>query len=163
MNIKWIGPCLIIITSLLSAFAQEIDWAEQKPCEQDLQGQPISRVEMKGRIEYTNKHFSAAGIQGSRLDRGLVYIALGPPDKIRNPQPSPPGGDGLPLEVWEYRSVPGIGTDVCIEFLDTTLNHKYKIIPYSETAKGIRRFKLIQQRMLQVSEATRELHDETSH
>jgi GWxTD domain-containing protein len=77
------------------------------------------------RIVYANEHFGSA-IPGWKSDRGRIYIVYGAPDKTESypagkvPDINPPGGatSSLPLEVWHYRYLDGVGQDVVIEFVD---------------------------------------------
>ncbi|HEV3331441.1 MAG TPA: GWxTD domain-containing protein, partial [Bryobacteraceae bacterium] len=86
------------------------------------------------RIQYANDHF-ASGIPGWKADRGRIYITFGPPDE-RDEHPSggtyerPPeegGGETTvyPFEDWRYRYIEGIGNDVKVEFVDTTMTGEY--------------------------------------
>ncbi len=88
------------------------------------------------RIAYANDHY-ASGIPGWKTDRGRIYIAYGPADEI---DPHPSGGSyerpieegggetsTYPFEDWRYRYIDGVGTNVIIEFVDTTMSGEYKI------------------------------------
>ncbi len=86
------------------------------------------------RIAYANERF-ASGIPGWKTDRGRIYITFGPPDE-RDEHPSGgtyerPDAEGggetttFPFEDWRYRYIEGIGTDVEIEFVDTTMTGEY--------------------------------------
>ncbi|HEX4277543.1 MAG TPA: GWxTD domain-containing protein [Bryobacteraceae bacterium] len=86
------------------------------------------------RIAYTNERF-ASGIPGWKTDRGRIYITFGPPDE-RDEHPSGgtyerPTAEGggetttFPFEDWRYRYIEGIGNDVNIEFVDTTMTGEY--------------------------------------
>jgi GWxTD domain-containing protein len=86
------------------------------------------------RIAYTNERF-ASGIPGWKTDRGRIYITFGPPDE-RDEHPSGgtyerPTAEGggetttFPFEDWRYRYIEGIGNDVNIEFVDTTMSGEY--------------------------------------
>jgi GWxTD domain-containing protein len=86
------------------------------------------------RIAYANERF-ASGFAGWKMDRGRIYIMYGPPDEITS-QPAggmyerpPEEGGGTtqtyPFEQWRYRYIEGIGTDVNIEFVDTTLTNEF--------------------------------------
>lgn len=80
------------------------------------------------RLAYANDHFSA-GVEGSKTDRGRIYIIHGPPDSIEaHPAGGPyerPAEEGggqtstYPFEIWRYRNIDGIGQEVEIEFVDT--------------------------------------------
>jgi len=94
------------------------------------------REEHYRRVQYANQHFPA-GIPGWKTDRGRIYIAYGPPDRIES---HPVGGQYLrpqhegggqtstyPFERWEYRHIEGIGEDIEIEFVDVSGGNLYKI------------------------------------
>ena len=86
------------------------------------------------RIAYANDHF-ASGIPGWKTDRGRIYITFGPPDEIEShpaggtyERPYEEGGgttSTYPFEKWRYRYIDGIGNDVNIEFVDTTMSGEY--------------------------------------
>src|SRR5579872_6433997 len=86
------------------------------------------------RIAYANERF-ASGIPGWKTDRGRIYITFGPPDE-RDEHPSGgtysrPVAEGggetttFPFEDWRYRYIDGIGNDINIEFVDTTMTGEY--------------------------------------
>ncbi|HTA45639.1 MAG TPA: GWxTD domain-containing protein [Bryobacteraceae bacterium] len=86
------------------------------------------------RIAYANERF-ASGIPGWKSDRGRIYITFGPPDEIdEHPsggtyeRPTAEGGGEtttFPFEDWRYRYIEGIGNDIIIEFVDTTMTGEY--------------------------------------
>jgi GWxTD domain-containing protein len=88
------------------------------------------------RIAYANEHY-ASGIPGWKADRGRIYITFGPPDEIDShpsggtyQRPSAEGGgetSTYPFEDWRYRYIEGIGNDVNIEFVDTTMTGEYRM------------------------------------
>ncbi len=88
------------------------------------------------RIAYANDHY-ASGIPGWKTDRGRIYIAYGAPDEIDShpsggsyERPIEEGGgetSTYPFEDWRYRYIDGVGTNVIIEFVDTTMSGEYKI------------------------------------
>src|SRR5450755_991466 len=88
------------------------------------------------RIAYANENF-ASGIPGWKADRGRIYITYGPPDeKETHPsggtyeRPTEEGGgttSTFPFEQWRYRYIEGIGTDINIEFVDTTMSGEYRM------------------------------------
>ena len=94
------------------------------------------RAEHFRRIEYANENYHA-GIDGWKTDRGMIYIKFGPPDRReRHPiggaylRPIHEGGGGtstFPFELWNYRHLPGIGSDVEIEFVDLSGANLYKM------------------------------------
>ena len=87
------------------------------------------------RIAYANDHY-ASGIPGWKTDRGRIYIAYGPADEIDShpsggsyERPIEEGGgetSTYPFEDWRYRYIDGVGTNVIIEFVDTTMSGEYK-------------------------------------
>jgi len=88
------------------------------------------------RIEYANDHY-ASGIPGWKADRGMIYIKYGAADEVEShpsggsyQRPYEEGGgqtSTYPFEDWRYRYIEGVGTNVIIEFVDTTMTGEYKI------------------------------------
>jgi GWxTD domain-containing protein len=88
------------------------------------------------RIAYANEHF-AAGKQGWRTDRGMIYVKYGPPDEIdAHPsggyyqRPMEEGGGSTstyPFETWRYRHLDEIGEQVEIEFVDECMCNNYEM------------------------------------
>jgi GWxTD domain-containing protein len=90
------------------------------------------------RIAYANERF-ASGIPGWKTDRGMIYITFGPPDEIEShpsggsyERPYEEGGgttSTFPFEKWRYRYLEGVGagTDINIEFVDTTMTGEYRM------------------------------------
>ena len=88
------------------------------------------------RIAYANERY-ASGIPGWKADRGRIYITFGPPDEIEShpsggsyERPIEEGGgttSTYPFEKWRYRWIDGVGTDVNIEFVDTTMTGEYRM------------------------------------
>ena len=128
--------------------------------------QKVSSLELQRRTFYADKHFATRGVPGSQTDRGKVYIHLGPPDNIKEVKATPTG-DSFPWEEWKYRSIPGIGKDIYIDFIDTSLDYGYKMIPPAEdanpkkAAQARRRFELIQKRISKLP-PTDNLHPDTN-
>ena len=88
------------------------------------------------RIEWANQQY-ASGIPGWKTDRGQIYIKFGPPDENDS---HTSGGSGerdiqegggettfFPYERWRYRYLECCGSDVTIEFVDTTMTNEYHI------------------------------------
>jgi GWxTD domain-containing protein len=88
------------------------------------------------RIAYTVERFSS-GAPGWKTDRGRIYIMHGPPDHI---DPHPSGGtyersiyEGggftatYPFEVWRYRYIEGVGSDIELEFVDPSWSGEYRL------------------------------------
>lgn len=88
------------------------------------------------RIAYANERF-ASGIPGWKADRGRIYITFGPPDEIEDhpsggtyQRPIEEGGgttSTFPFQKWRYRYIDGIGNDVMIEFVDTTMTGEFRM------------------------------------
>jgi GWxTD domain-containing protein len=71
------------------------------------------------RIKFANDHFGTpSGVNGWKTDRGHIYIAYGPPDEIDAHPSGDPAGSRPPYETWLYSHIPGIGSNVRIEFVD---------------------------------------------
>jgi GWxTD domain-containing protein len=85
------------------------------------------RDEYYRRVMYANERFSA-GVPGWKTDRGRIYIVYGPPDEIEShpsggtyDYPQSQGGGSsptFPFELWRYRYIADIGSDITIEFVD---------------------------------------------
>jgi GWxTD domain-containing protein len=94
------------------------------------------REEHYRRMAYANDRF-ASGIPGWKTDRGRIYIMYGPPDEIdahtaggTYARPIEEGGgvtSAYPFEIWRYRYIEDIGTDIRIEFLDKSYTGEYRI------------------------------------
>jgi GWxTD domain-containing protein len=88
------------------------------------------------RIAYSNERY-ASGIPGWKTDRGRIYIAYGPPDEIESHpsggtynRPMEEGGgqtSTFPFEIWRYRYLEDIGSDIMIEFVDPTMTGEYRM------------------------------------
>src|SRR5215813_6362942 len=94
------------------------------------------REEYYQRIAYANEHFTS-GIPGWKTDRGRIYIKFGKADQIEThpsggsyDRPAWEGGgttSTYPFEIWWYRYIEGVGSDVEIEFVDPTGSGEYHI------------------------------------
>jgi GWxTD domain-containing protein len=88
------------------------------------------------RIAYANDRF-ASGIPGWKTDRGRIYIEYGAPDEIDShpsggtyERPYEEGGGSTstyPFEQWRYRYIEGVGTNIILEFVDTTMSGEYRL------------------------------------
>src|SRR5438105_9625638 len=88
------------------------------------------------RIAYANERF-ASGIPGWKTDRGRIYILYGKPDEIEShpsggtyDRPIEEGGgttSTFPFEIWRYRYIEGIGNEVILEFVDTSMSGEYRM------------------------------------
>lgn len=104
----------------------ELFWQRRNPHPDSAENE--FKEEHYRRLTYANEHF-AAGIPGSKTDRGRIYIIHGQPDSIdAHPaggpyQRSAEEGGGqtttYPFEIWRYRHLEGIGEEMEIEFVDT--------------------------------------------
>ena len=88
------------------------------------------------RIAYTNERY-ASGIPGWKSDRGRIYITFGPPDELEDhpsggtyERPIEEGGgttSTFPFQKWRYRWIEGVGQDINIEFVDTTMTGEFRM------------------------------------
>ncbi len=94
------------------------------------------REEHYRRIAYANDRF-ASGIPGWKTDRGRIYIEYGPADEVDShpsggtyERPFEEGGGSTstyPFEQWRYRYIEGVGTNIILEFVDTTMSGEYHL------------------------------------
>jgi GWxTD domain-containing protein len=92
------------------------------------------REEHYRRIAYANERF-ASGIPGWKTDRGKIYIEYGPADEVEShpsggtyERPQEEGGGSTstyPFEKWRYRYIEGMGNNIILEFVDTTMSGEY--------------------------------------
>jgi GWxTD domain-containing protein len=109
-------------------------WLRRDPTPDSIENE--YKEEHYRRIAYANEHF-ASGIPGWKTDRGRIYIQYGPPDeKDSHPsggtynRPYEEGGgttSTFPFEMWRYRYIEDIGTDINIEFVDPTMSGEYRM------------------------------------
>ena len=95
------------------------------------------RDEHYRRIAFVNSRFGSAELAGWRTDRGRIYIQYGPPDEIDSHpsggayiRPAEQGGAQTvtyPFEMWRYRFIEGIGSDVILEFVDKQKTGEYRL------------------------------------
>jgi len=88
------------------------------------------------RVAYANDRFSS-GMPGWKTDRGRIYIAHGAPDEIEShpsggsyERPYEEGGgmtSTYPFEIWRYRWIEGVGSDIRLEFVDPTYSSEYRL------------------------------------
>jgi GWxTD domain-containing protein len=109
-------------------------WLRRDPTPDTIENE--YREEHYRRIAYANERF-ASGIPGWKADRGRIYIMHGEPAEIES-HPSggmyerlPEEGGGststFPFERWRYRYLEGVGTNVILEFVDTTGTGEYRL------------------------------------
>jgi GWxTD domain-containing protein len=151
---KWInGPIGYIITPQERAafknlttdeerdrFIEEF-WQRRNPNPGSAENQ--FKEEFYRRIAYANEHFSS-GIAGWQTDRGHIYIMYGPPDEIDShpsggsyvPDPNSlpyTGGNAdttmvtYPFEDWTYNYIPGVGSNIVLEFVDPSMTGEYHL------------------------------------
>jgi GWxTD domain-containing protein len=109
-------------------------WLRRDPSPDSMENE--FKEEHYRRIAYANERF-ASGIPGWKADRGRIYITFGPPDEIEDhpsggtyERPFEEGGgttSTFPFAKWRYRWIEGIGSDVIIEFVDTTMTGEYRM------------------------------------
>ncbi|HUG44577.1 MAG TPA: GWxTD domain-containing protein, partial [Acidobacteriota bacterium] len=97
------------------------------------------REEHYRRIAYANQHFGS-GIPGWKTDRGRIYIMFGPPDESeyhsggQNYTRAHHEGGGrtstYPFEIWRYRQISGVGSDVEMEFVDRSWTGEFRLALY---------------------------------
>ena len=87
------------------------------------------------RIAYANEHFTS-GIEGWATDRGRVYIRFGRPTSIEDHlggpyRRRPEEGGGVTstyaFQRWFYNYIPGVGSGIEIEFVDSSKTGEYRI------------------------------------
>jgi GWxTD domain-containing protein len=109
-------------------------WIRRDPTPDSMENE--FREEHYRRIAYANERF-ASGIPGWKSDRGRIYIAYGPADEVEShpsggsyQRPFNEGGGSTstyPFEVWRYRYLEGIGSDILLEFVDPTMSGEYRL------------------------------------
>ena len=109
-------------------------WLRRDPTPDSMENE--YKEEHYRRIAYANDRY-ASGIPGWRTDRGRIYIAHGPPDEIEShpsggqyQRPYEEGGgftSTYPFEIWRYRWIEGIGSDILLEFVDPTMTGEYRL------------------------------------
>lgn len=107
-------------------------WEMRDPTPQTIENE--FRDEYYRRVLYANEHFGS-GKAGSKTDRGRIYIVYGPPDEIESHPsggtynyPQSQGGgttETFPFELWRYRYIADVGTDIMIEFVDPCMCGDY--------------------------------------
>jgi GWxTD domain-containing protein len=118
-------------------------WMRRDPTPDSMENE--YKEEHYRRIAYANDRF-ASGFPGWRTDRGRIYITFGPPDEIEDhpaggmyDRPMDEGGgttSTFPFQIWRYRYIEGIGTDILIEFVDPSMTGEYRhtMDPYEKDA-----------------------------
>ncbi len=109
-------------------------WIRRDPTPDSMENE--YKEEHYRRIAYANERY-ASGIPGWKTDRGRIYIAYGPPDENEShpsggmyQRPYDEGGgftSTYPFEIWRYRWIEGIGSDILLEFVDPTMTGEYRL------------------------------------
>lgn len=109
-------------------------WIRRDPTPDSMENE--FREEHYRRIAYANERY-ASGIPGWKSDRGRIYIAYGPADEVEShpsggsyQRPFNEGGGSTstyPFEIWRYRYLEGIGSDILLEFVDPTMSGEYRL------------------------------------
>ena len=76
------------------------------------------RREYYGRIAQANENFGFGKISGWKTDRGRIYITYGKPDEIKKSEAG---------EIWTYRFLPDLGSDVKFEFVKTDAREDFRL------------------------------------
>ena len=97
-------------------------WLQRDPTPGTAQNE--FKEEIYRRIAYANDHFTGS-IPGWKTDRGRIYIVYGPPDQIEAHETNGVIGQPPSSQKWRYPFIPGMGSDVLVEFVDTLGNGDY--------------------------------------
>jgi GWxTD domain-containing protein len=94
------------------------------------------RDEYFQRIAAANEKFTS-GIPGWKTDRGRIYIMHGPADEVETHamggtyiRDIDEGGgrtSTFPFERWRYRYIEGMGNNIILEFVDTSMSGEYRL------------------------------------
>jgi GWxTD domain-containing protein len=86
------------------------------------------RDEIYRRIAYADQNFGTAnGGPGRETDRGTIYIKYGPPDERERNASGGGQTQAFPFEIWRYRFIERVGSEVTVEFTDTSLAGDYRM------------------------------------
>jgi GWxTD domain-containing protein len=140
---KWLNEDIVYIVSPLERAVFKglaTDAEREKFIEQFwLRRDPENKVKKEHyrRIAYSNERFGRPNLAGWKTDRGRIYITWGPPDEIEDHRSGgmykrpPEEGGGVtstsPFQQWRYRSIEGVGTNIIIEFVDTTMSGDFRM------------------------------------
>ncbi len=104
------------------------------------------KIEHYRRIAFSNENYQS-GKPGWMTDRGRVYIIHGDPGYIElhpsggSYQRSAVEGGGrtfaYPFEVWHYRDMEGLGSDISLEFVDRSMSGEYRLAMRPEEKDGV--------------------------
>src|SRR6266404_446548 len=130
---KWLNEDVVyIITDEEREQFIEQFWLRRDPTPDTVENE--FKEEHYRRIAYANERY-ASGIPGWKSDRGRIYITFGPPAEIEShpsggtyQRPIEQGGGSTttyPFEIWRYRYMEGIGSNIIIEFVDPSGTSEY--------------------------------------
>ena len=105
------------------------------------------KTEHYRRIAFANERY-AAGYAGWMTDRGRIYVTFGAPDQVTRhsagetyDRPLYEGGGSTttyPFEVWRYRHIEGVGSDIELEFVDSTLSGEFRLAIYGDEKDALK-------------------------
>jgi len=94
------------------------------------------REEYYRRIVQANEKFTS-GIPGWKTDRGRIYIMHGPADEVethamggtylRDIEEGGGRTNTFPFERWRYRHIEGMGNNIILEFVDSSMSGEYRL------------------------------------
>jgi GWxTD domain-containing protein len=109
-------------------------WLRRDPTPETAQNE--FRDEYYRRIVEANQRFSGS-VPGWKTDRGRIFVKYGPPDEtethslggtyIRDSNDGVKRTSTHPFERWRYRELPGLGTNIILEFVDKSENGDFKL------------------------------------
>jgi GWxTD domain-containing protein len=100
-------------------------WYRRDPTPDTVENE--SEDEYYRRVLYANENFATPSKPGWRTDRGRTLILVGPPDQITSGAQILPKGAAAKAQVWNYRYLEGIGTNVSLSFADRTGDDGYTL------------------------------------
>jgi len=119
----------------------EAFWLRRDPSPESIDNE--FRDEYYRRIVLANEKYTS-GLPGWKTDRGRILIMHGEPDEVETHamggtyfRDQDEGGgrtSTFPFERWRYRHVDGIGNNVILEFVDSSMSGEYRL-EYDPSAK----------------------------
>jgi GWxTD domain-containing protein len=112
----------------------EAFWNRRDPSPDTLDNE--YRDEYYRRIAVANEKYTS-GIPGWKTDRGRIFIMHGEPDEvqtyamggtyIRTPEEGGGRTSTFPFERWRYRHIEGMGNNIELEFVDSSMSGEYRL------------------------------------
>jgi GWxTD domain-containing protein len=112
----------------------EAFWHRRDPSPDTLDNE--YRDEYYRRIAVANEKFTS-GIPGWKTDRGRIFIMHGEADEvqtyamggtyIRDPEEGGGRTSTFPFERWRYRHIEGMGNNIILEFVDSSMSGEYRL------------------------------------